>query len=45
LCYEAEKNDFYRFNDAVNDMICGIADQVVGIFSKVLVIQRLSVDL
>ncbi len=32
-----EKKDFYRFNDAVNDMSCGIADQVVGIFSKVLI--------
>ncbi len=32
-----EKKEFYRFNDAVNDMSCGIADQVVGIFSKVLI--------
>jgi len=32
-----EKKDFYRFNDAVNDMSCGIADQVVGIFSKILI--------
>ena len=32
-----EKKDFYRFNDAVNDMSCGSADQVVGIFSKVLI--------
>jgi len=32
-----EKKDFYRFNDAINDMSCGVADQVVGIFSKVLV--------
>ncbi|MCI0617837.1 hypothetical protein L0244_33110 [bacterium] len=31
-----EKKEFYRFNDAVNDMSCGIADQVLGIFSKVL---------
>ncbi len=32
-----EKKDFYRFNDAINDMSCGVADQVVGIFSKVLI--------
>jgi len=32
-----EKKEFYRFNDAINDMSCGVADQVVGIFSKVLI--------
>lgn len=32
-----EKKDFYRFNDAINDMSCGVADQVVGIFTKVLI--------
>lgn len=32
-----EKKDFYRFNDAINDMSCGVADQVIGIFTKVLV--------
>jgi len=32
-----EKKEFYRFNDAVNNMSCGIADQVVGISSKVLI--------
>lgn len=32
-----EQKEFYRFNDAINDLSCGIAQQVVGIFSKVLI--------
>jgi sterol desaturase/sphingolipid hydroxylase (fatty acid hydroxylase superfamily) len=32
-----EQKEFYRFNDTINDLSCGIAQQVVGIFSKVLI--------
>lgn len=33
-----EKKDYYRFNDAINDMSCGIAQQVIGIFTRTAIL-------
>ncbi len=30
------RSELYRFNDAINDLSCGISHEVVGLFSKVL---------
>ncbi len=33
-----EKKDYYRFNDAINDMSCGIAQQVIAIFTRTAIL-------
>lgn len=33
-----ERKEYYRFNDAINDLSCGVAQQVVGVFSKVIIV-------
>ena len=29
---------YYRFNDAINDISCGILQQVVGVFAKFIIV-------
>lgn len=33
-----ERKEYYRFSDAINDLSCGVAQQVVGVFSKVAIV-------
>ncbi|MGH7494645.1 MAG: sterol desaturase family protein [bacterium] len=33
-----ERKDYYRFNDAINDMSCGIAQQVIGVFTRTAIL-------
>lgn len=32
-----ERKEYYRFNDAINDLSCGVTEQVLGVFAKTMI--------